>query len=44
MRPQAIAQQQKPILVFGMIRVVDHAGAFVQENGLRFLKGNTVLQ
>jgi hypothetical protein len=37
-RLQAVAKQQEPIFILGVIRVVDQASAFVQENGLRFLE------
>jgi hypothetical protein len=35
---QAVAQQQEPIFVLGVVRVVDQAGALILENGLCFLE------
>jgi hypothetical protein len=37
-RPKAVAQKQEPFLIVGVIRIVDQAGAFVQENRLSFLE------
>jgi hypothetical protein len=35
---QAAAQEQEPLFVLGVIRVVDQAGAVVEKRGLRFLE------
>jgi hypothetical protein len=40
---KAIAQQDEPFFLLGVIRVIDQAGVFVQKNGPRFLEGNAVL-
>jgi len=37
-RLKAVAQQNKPVFVLGMIRVIQQAGVLVQKSGLRFLE------
>ena len=35
---KTVPQQQEPIFIPRVIRIVDQAGALVQKNGLRFLE------
>jgi hypothetical protein len=35
---KAVAQQQEPVFILRVIRIVDQAGALVQKNGLCFFK------
>ena len=42
-RLKAAAQQQEPIFIPRVIRIVNQAGALVQKNGLRFLEGDAML-
>jgi hypothetical protein len=41
-RLKAVAQQQEPVFIPRVIRIVNQAGALVKENGLRFLEGNAM--
>jgi hypothetical protein len=41
-RPKAVAQQKESGLSPGLIRIVGQTGGLVEENGLSFLKGDTV--
>jgi len=43
-RLKAVTQQQKPVFIFGVIRIVDQASALVLENGLRLLERDSVPQ
>jgi hypothetical protein len=42
-RLKAIAHEHEPLFFPRAIRIIDQAGALVQENSLRFLEGDAVL-
>ena len=37
-RPKAVAQQQEPIFVLGVIRIFDQTGALIRKDSLCFLE------
>jgi hypothetical protein len=37
-RPKAVAQQQEPVFIRGVIRISNQAGILIQKNGLRLLE------
>ncbi len=39
---KAVAEQQKTILITGVVRIVDQASVFIEENGPRFLERDSV--
>ncbi len=41
-RLQAVTQQEEPILIAGMVGIVNEAGTFIEERRLRFLERYTV--
>jgi hypothetical protein len=41
--PKAVAQQQESGLSPGLIGIIGQPGTFVEENGLGFLEGDSVL-
>jgi hypothetical protein len=41
-RLRAVSQEQEPVFIFRVIRVIDQAGALVQKNGLCLLECNAM--